>query len=84
MAGRTLAAAIRCTTEADALAILLAQPAWATSRLARILRRMERATAEAATRRPNGDRKIAVEDQELLMELGVGQDGLVQGVRPLH
>jgi hypothetical protein len=45
---------------------------------------MECAAAEVAARRPGGYRKIPVEDKELLMELGVGQHGLVQGFRPLN
>jgi hypothetical protein len=44
---------------------------------------MQRATAQPAPRCPGGGRKIAVEDEQLLMELGVGQHGLVHWVRPL-
>jgi hypothetical protein len=45
---------------------------------------MERTAALMAACRAGGGRKVAVEDEKLLMELGVGQHGLVQGVRPLH
>jgi hypothetical protein len=43
---------------------------------------MQRATAEPTPRRPGGGRKVAVEGEELLMELGIGQHGLVHWVRP--
>jgi hypothetical protein len=52
---------------------------------------MQRATAEPAPcalprvlGRPGGSRKVAVEDEQLLMELGVGQHGLVHWVGPLN
>jgi hypothetical protein len=45
---------------------------------------MQRATAEPAPRRRGGGRKVAVEDKQLLMKLGVGQHGLVHWVRPLN
>jgi tetratricopeptide (TPR) repeat protein len=38
---------------------------------------MQSATAEPAPRCPGGGRKVAVEDEQLLMELGVSQHGLV-------
>ena len=83
--GRPLAAAIHRTAEAEALAILLAQPGGATARLAaQTAPNGARHHIVAAARRPGGGRKIAVEDEELLMELGVGQHSLVQGVRPLN
>jgi hypothetical protein len=45
---------------------------------------MQRATAEPATCCPGGGRKVAVEDEQLLMELGVGQHGLIHWVGPLE
>jgi hypothetical protein len=44
---------------------------------------MQCATAEPAPGCPGGGRKVAVEDEQLFMELGVGQHGLVHWVRPL-
>jgi hypothetical protein len=44
---------------------------------------MQRATAEPAPCCPGGGRKVAVEGEQLLMERGVGQYGLVHWVRPL-
>ena len=62
----------------------LAQPSRAAARLAVKRRRMQRAAALASTGRPGEGRKVAVEDEQLLMELGVGQHGLVHWVRPLN
>ena len=45
---------------------------------------MQRATAEQAPCGPGGSRKVAVEDEQLLMELGVGQHGLIHWVGPLN
>jgi hypothetical protein len=45
---------------------------------------MQRATAEPAPCGPGGSRKVAVEDEQLLMELGVGQHGLIHWVGPLN
>jgi hypothetical protein len=45
---------------------------------------MKHAAASVAARGASSGRKVAVEDEELLVELGVGQHGLVQGVRPLN
>jgi hypothetical protein len=45
---------------------------------------MQRATAEPASCCPGGGRKVAVEDEQLLMELGVGQYVLVQEFPPLN
>jgi hypothetical protein len=45
---------------------------------------MQRAAAEPAPRCPGGGRKVAVEDQELLMELGVGKHGLIHWIGPLE
>jgi hypothetical protein len=44
---------------------------------------MQRATAEPAPCCPGGGGKVAVEDEQLLMELGVGQHGLIHWVGPL-
>jgi hypothetical protein len=44
---------------------------------------MQRATAEPAPCCPGGGRKVAVEDEQLLMELGVGQHGLIHWIGPL-
>jgi hypothetical protein len=45
---------------------------------------MDCTAALATTGRLGDGRKIAVEDEQLLMESGVGQHGLVQEVRPLN
>jgi hypothetical protein len=45
---------------------------------------MQRATAEPTPCGPGGGRKVAVEDEQLLMELGVGQHGLIHWVGPLN
>jgi hypothetical protein len=37
---------------------------------------MQRATADPAPCCPGGGRKVAVEDEQLLIELGGGQDGM--------
>src|SRR5208337_3175503 len=82
--GGALAAAIDRAAEAEALGILWAQPTRAAARLAVTRRRMQRATAEPAPRCPGAGRKVTVEDEQLLMELGVSQHGLVHWVRPCN
>ena len=64
--------------------MILAQPGGTAARLAVKWRRMEGAATVTATGGPGGGGKVAVEDQQLRMEPGVGQHGLVQGVRPLN
>jgi hypothetical protein len=64
--------------------MFLAQPGGTAAGLAAKWRRMECAAALAATGRPGGGGKVAVEDEQLLMESGVGQHCLVQEVRPLN
>jgi hypothetical protein len=44
---------------------------------------MQRATAEPAPCCPGAGRKVAVKDEQLLMELGVGQHGLIHWGGPL-
>jgi len=79
-----LAAPVHRTTEAEAPGIIPTQPGGAAARLAAKWRRMDCTAALATTGRLGDGRKIAVEDEQLLMESGVGQHGLVQEVRPLN
>ena len=79
-----LAAAVHRTTEAEAPGIIPTQPGGAAARLAAKWRRMDCTAALATTGRLGDGRKIAVEDEQSLMESGVGQHGLVQEVRPLN
>ena len=81
--GGALAAAIDRAAETEALGIFWAQPTRAAARLAVIRCRMQRATAEPAPCCPGGGRKVAIEGEQLLMERGVSQYGLVHWVRPL-
>jgi hypothetical protein len=81
--GSARAAAIHRATEAETLDVFLAEPGRTAARLAVIRTGMQRATAEPAPCRPGGGREVAVEGEQLLMELGVGQHGLVHWVRPL-
>jgi len=81
---RPLAAPVHRAAEAEAPGMILAQTGGTAARLAAKRRRMECTAASPATGRPGDGRKVAVEDEQLLMESGIGQHGLVQEVRPLN
>jgi len=82
--GGALAAAIHRATEAETLGMLRAEPGRTAARLAGIRPGMQRAATSPAPFSPNGCRNISVEGEKLLMELGVGQHGLVHWGRPLQ
>jgi hypothetical protein len=82
--GGALAAVIHRAAEAETLGMLPAEPGRTATRLAGIRPGMQRATAKPAPCCPGGGRNITVEGEKLLMELGVGQHGLVHWVRPLN
>ena len=82
--GGALAAVIHRAAEAETLGMLPAEPGRTATRLAGIRPGMQRATAKPAPCRPGGGRNITIEGEKLLMELGVGQHGLVHWVRPLN
>ena len=82
--GVPLATAVHRTAEAEAPGIILAQPGGTAARLAAKRRRMECTAAVTATSRPGDGRKVAVEDEQLLVESGVSQHSLVPQVRPLN
>jgi hypothetical protein len=81
--GGARAAAIHRAAETETLGMLLAEPGRNAARLAGIRTGMQRATAKPAPLRPGRGREVTVEDEQLFVELGVGQHDLVHSVRPL-
>ena len=75
---RAVAAAIDCAAEAKPPVVLFAERHRSATRLARIVRCMQHTAALRTARGAALRRQIAVERQQLLVKLGIRQQGLVQ------